>query len=93
MKFIELKMLLYEKHAILVFYVSHNPTSDLTFQSAWLPFPAKACAAQIMGSKYGEFSKLSTYGKINYEINNINDTTNRKLIIGLNWCTEGGRSG
>lgn len=57
------------------------------------PFPAKACAAQIMGSKYGEFSKLSTYGKINYEINNINDTTNRKLIIGLNWCTEGGRSG
>lgn len=35
-----------------------------------------------MGSKYGEFSRLSTYGKINYDINNINDTTNRKLIIG-----------
>lgn len=64
MKFIELKMLLYEKHAILVFYVFHNLTSDLTFQSAWLPFPAKACAAQILGHGSSMAQKFYLVGSV-----------------------------
>lgn len=64
MEFIELKMLLYEKYAILVFSVSHNSTSDLTFQSAWLPFPTKAGAAQILGHGSSMAQKLYLVGSV-----------------------------
>lgn len=64
MEFIELKMLLYEKYAILVFYVSDNFASDLTFQSAWLPFPEKARAAQILGHGSSMAQKLYQMGSL-----------------------------